>query len=542
MIINKKHIKQIFQLFLFSLGMVLQLSAQEINVQEGAVSYITGESIYVKFASTNGIENGDTLFMMKGEILNPVLVVENHSSISCLCRAIGDNIFEVADIIIAKQKGFETKGTPRLQPEEEIERDVNEQAIIFSEKKTVKSTVKQDVVGRISLSSYSNFSNASGNDIHRFRYTLSMKVLNISASKFSVETYISFSHKLNQWNLVKEDLNNALKIYNLALKYDFNKTATLWAGRKINPKIANIGAVDGLQFQKQFNNFFAGVVVGSRPDFHNYAYNINLPEFGAYFGHNNKVENGYIQTSLAFFEQRNGSNTDRRFTYFQHSNSYIKNLNFFSSFELDLYKLENGKPQNTISLTSLYLSVRYRFSRRLSLFSSYDNRKNVIYYETFKNYTDAILQQASRQGLRFRINYRPINYLNLGINAGTRFRKEDPRPTKTINSVVTYTRVPIINASLSVTSNFMQTSYLDGQVYGARLSKDFVKGKIYSQLHYRFVNFNYVSTANNLIQNIAEINFSYQHNKKLYFSVNFEATFQKEKNYNRVYINLRRKF
>jgi len=54
--------------------------------------------------------------------------------------------------------------------------------------------------------------------------------------------------------------------------------------------------------------------------------------------------------------------------------------------------------------------------------------------------------------------------------------------------------------------------------------------------------FNYVSSASNLKQNIGEVNFSYQFNKKLYLSVNLEATFQENENYNRVYLNLRRKF
>ena len=529
-------------MFLFLQGIVFHLNAQESKVNAGTVSYISGQSIYVKFVSTQGIENGDTLFMLKNEILQPVLVVEHRSSISCLCKTIGENTFKVSDEIVGLPKGIDSKDSPKIQPEEQIELDVNEQVLISSETETLKPKVNQNIAGRISLSSYSNFSNSTSEDVHRFRYTFSMKALNISESKLSAETYISFSHKLNQWDLVQEDLSNALKIYSLALKYDFNETTTIWAGRKINPKIANVGAVDGLQFQKQLNNFFVGAVVGSRPDFQNYGYNFDLLEYGAYIGQSQKVENGFVQTSLAFFEQRNSSNIDRRFTYFQHSNSFIKNVNIFTSFELDLYKLENGEPQNTVSLTSLYFSIRYRVTRRLSLFGSYDNRKNVIYYETFKNYSDEILQLASRQGLRFRINYRPINYLNIGINAGTRFRKEDPRPTKTLNSNVTYTRLPWINASLSLSSNLMQTSYLDGQIYGARLSKDIVPGKIYSQLHYRFVNFNYVNSASNLKQNIGEINFSYQFNKKLYLSVNLEATFQEKENYNRVYLNLRRKF
>ncbi|MBT3383084.1 MAG: hypothetical protein HN410_05135 [Prolixibacteraceae bacterium] len=542
MIKKRKHIKLLIQMVVFSLGLVFQVSGQEPKIIEGAVSYISGQSIYVKFESTQGIENGDTLFMLKNEILTPALIVEHRSSISCLCKAVGENTFKVADQIVGKQKGAKNREVTKTQTEEQVEQDVNEQALVSLEKGTEKPSAAQNVAGRISLSSYSNFSNSTGDDVHRFRYTVSMKALNISDSKLSAETYISFSHKLNQWDLVQEDLSNALKIYSLALKYDFNESATLWAGRKINPKIANVGAVDGLQFQKQFNNFFAGAVVGSRPDFQNYGYNIDLLEYGAYVGQSQKVENGFVQTSLAFFEQRNSSNIDRRFTYFQHSNSFIKNVNIFSSFELDLYKLENGVAQNTVSLTSLYFSIRYRVSRRLSLFASFDTRKNVIYYETFKNYADEVLQLASRQGLRFRVNYRPINYLNIGINAGTRSRKEDPRPTKTLNSNVTYTRLPWINASLALSSNLMQTSYLDGQVYGARLSKDIVPGKLYSQFHYRFVNFNYVSSASNLKQNIGEVNFSYQFNKKLYLSVNLEATFQENENYNRVYLNLRRKF
>ena len=525
------------------IGFILQLNAQETkNILEGSVSYISGKSIYVKFENTHGIENGDTLFIAKNVVLIPALIVQHKSSISCLCKAIGDNLFKVSDKITGKIKIISKTGRSKIQSEEKIEQDINEQVLTSSSSEIEKSKESQNIIGRLSLSSYSNFSNTKNDDIHRFRYTLSMKASNISSSKFSAETYISFSHKLNQWDVVQENLNNALKIYSLALKYDFNETTSLWAGRKINPKTANVGAIDGLQFQKQWKHFFAGAVAGTRPDYQNFGYNPDLFEYGAYIGQSKKVENGYLQTSLAFFEQRNNSKIDRRFIYFQHSNSFIKNINIFSSFELDLYKLENGVPTNTISLTSLYFSIRYRVSRRLSFFTSYDNRKNVIYYETFKNYADIIMQQASRQGFRFRINYRPINYLNVGVNAGTRFRKEDPRPTKTINGYATYTRVPVINASVTVTTNLMQTSYLDGQVYGVRLSKDIIQSKLYTMLNYRWVKFKYANSVSELKQNIGEINFSYQFNKKLYLSVNFETTFQDKENYNRVYLNLRRKF
>ena len=525
--------------FLFGIG---QVFAQEISFTEGVVSYITGQNIYVKFTNTGKIENGDTLFIQKNEVLVPALVVQHHSSISCLCNPIREQSFKVSDKIIAKGKIKTEKDVLIIQPENQIEKDVSEQVLTSEENKSPKTINKQNVAGTISVSSYSNFTNSLSDDLHRFRYVFSMNAQNISDSKLSAETYISFSHKLNQWDIVKEDLNNALKIYSLALRYDFNKSATVWLGRKINPVIANIGAIDGIQFQQEWNRIFIGVVGGTRPDYQNYGFNSKLIEYGAYVGQNLKVENGFLQTSLAFFEQRNNGNTDRRFIYFQHSNSYIKNINIFSSVELDLFKIENEKLQNTLSLTSLYLSVNYRVSRKLSLFGSYDNRKNVIYYETFKNYTDAILQQASRQGLRLRVNFRPVNYMNIGVNAGTRFMKNDPRATNTLNGNVSYSKIPFINSSLSLSANLMQTAYLDGQVYGARLSKDIFPGKLYGMLNYRWVQFNYANSVSQLNQNIGEIDFSYHFNKKLYLSVNFETTFQESEIYNRLYLNLRWKF
>ncbi|KJF44747.1 TonB-dependent receptor [Draconibacterium sediminis] len=535
--IRKPNIR-LFGLFLLFWG-TMAVNAQESGeLLNGKVSYVTGENIYVRFASTNQIENGDTLFIRDKNGLTPALLVDNKSSISCLCSVLGEHTFKVDDIVFGR-----TNKPVRevVQQQQDLpEKDVNERVLI-SQEPTKEPTRTQDINGRLSLSSYSNISDEADN-IHRFRYTLSAKASHLSGSKISAETYVSFTHKLNQWEVVQENLNNALKVYSLALKYDINESATFWAGRKINPRIANVGAIDGVQFEYKFKNMFAGIVGGTRPDHQDYGYNFDLFEYGAYVGQSKKTSNGFVQSSLAFFEQRNSGNIDRRFVYMQHTNSAIKNLTLFSSMELDLYKVENEKPTNTVSLTGLYFSARYRFSKRLSVFGSYDNRKNVIYYETFRNYADEILQQASRQGVRARINYRPVNGFIVGASAGTRFRDEGPRPTKTLNGFATWTKVPALNASLSITANLMQTSYLDGQVYGARLSKDLVSGKLYTMLHYRWVDFQYVNTLTNLQQHIGELDLSWQFSKKLYLSANYEATFQDQQLFNRLYLNLRIKF
>ena len=72
--------------------------------------------------------------------------------------------------------------------------------------------------------------------------------------------------------------------------------------------------------------------------------------------------------------------------------------------------------------------------------------------------------------------------------------------------------------------------------------QDLLKGKLTTIISYRKVKFDYVSSNSKLNQNIGGLDFSYQFNKKLYFAINFETTIEKEFNYNRVYLNLRKKF
>ena len=51
---------------------------------------------------------------------------------------------------------------------------------------------------------------------------------------------------------------------------------------------------------------------------------------------------------------------------------------------------------------------------------------------------------ASTQGYMFQANYRPTKNLSIGANAGYRFSKLDPRPSKNLYSYVTYSNVPWI--------------------------------------------------------------------------------------------------
>ena len=50
--------------------------------REGRVTFITSQSVYVRFSSMEGISEGDTLYKRQGDTNIPALQINNLSSIS----------------------------------------------------------------------------------------------------------------------------------------------------------------------------------------------------------------------------------------------------------------------------------------------------------------------------------------------------------------------------------------------------------------------------------------------------------------------------
>jgi len=538
--------KKIFAVFLLLIS-GFGLKCQTIGeAKEGSISFITSQNVYVKFQSTENIAVGDTLFTIQDTKKSPVLIVKDMSSISCVCTPISANQWTVGDKVSTQYKIIQLKKSAKTEPKPAV-------AAIFTAvdstttKKEIPIKSKQSISGRISVSSYSNFSSVSDLS-QRMQYTFSMNARNISNSKLSGEAYISFAHKINEWRVVKADIFNGLKIYSLALNYSINKNNTVWIGRKVNPLLSSVGAVDGLQYESKFKSLTVGIFAGTRPDYMNYSFNAKLLQYGGYMSHEHTTSNGNMQTSAAFVEQKNNGFTDRRFAYFQHTNSLLTNLYLFGSVEFDLYKKVMNTQDSTFtqdnkpSMSNVYVSLRYRVVKQLSLSLSYSTRQNIIYYETYKTIIDQLLAMANTQGYTFQISYRPGKYISLGANAGYRYSKQDPKPSKNLYSYLTYSNLPWINACVTISATLMETTYVSGSIYSAGLSRDLIPGKLFGGLDYRHVNYKFINTDSPLVQNMAEMNLTWMVAKKLSLSLNYEGTFEKGRNYERVYVNLTKRF
>jgi hypothetical protein len=538
------------QFFLIFCLIICYFDLRGQNVPEnltGQVSYISSQNIYVRFKSTEGITAGDTLYKVSNGTLIPVLIVTNLSSTSCICTKLSAISPDLTESIIAIKKGNINKPEKKVIEEEANAIPVLADTAISAKNKSRENTTKQKINGSISAISYSDFSNSPAANSQRYRYTLSLDASHIGNSKFSAESYISFRYKEGDWGEVQNNVFNALKIYGLSLRYDPNNTTQISVGRKINPRISSMSALDGLQVEKSFGKFAVGALVGTRPDYTDYSFNKDLFQFGGYLAFNKKTTKAYTENSLAFIQQMNHWKMDRRFLYFQHSSSLLKNLYFFGTFEVDLYELKhdtlnNDLPKTTFSPTGIFLSLRYKLTRKISLAASYDARKNVMYYETYKSFIDKTIENEMRQGLRLQLNYRITGNMIFGLQSGYRFLKSDRHPSKNVNGFLTYSQIPGIKLSATLSATYLESNYMNGNVYGLSLVRDLLKGKIQTGIGYRYVDYKLPENQQNITQHIGEMNLSWQFLKNFSISANYEGTFEQHLKYNRIYAQLRMRF
>ncbi|WP_337872030.1 hypothetical protein [Ignavibacterium sp.] len=539
------------KLFLCSLTALLFTSnviSQNNVIKEGTVSYISAQMVYVKFENTEGIEIGDSLFINKNKSYSPKLIVKFLSSISASCEKIDDSDFKRGDKLYAFIKKNDESTV--LQDSTTIESKLNQQVVIQDQNLESSPTNTSDIFlsgnyfnGRYSIQSYSNISNYKGeNDYQSWRHSLRIDYENIGYTNLSFYAYSIFNYRTTEWSSVTKNYFNALRIYDLHLKYEFNSDHQIWIGRFLNPRISNLSTVDGLLLESNFNIFSVGVVAGTRPDWGDFTFNSKLIECGVYLFRSDSLANGFIENTISLFQQTNNSRTDRRFIYFQHSNNAIRNFNLFASSEVDLYKRESGVEKNQFNLTSAFLSATYYPAREFSLNVSYDARKNVIYYETLKSLTDSVLENETRQGFRVRTTFKPFKYFGASLFAGYRFRKSDVKPSRNFGASIYYSFIPLIESGINISYNKLISNYVDGDVYSVYMSKSLTQFNSDISIGYRKTAYKFPLSQNSFDENALLIDYNLMLFKQLNFSVSYEGAFENRRTTSRFLVGITTRF
>lgn len=514
------------------------------NLKEGKVGYTSSQLVYVNFDNTDGISEGDTLYIKSKNKQYPALVVKYLSSSSAACEKLNGDDFKSGLVVYALLKKneqlvdsstaviIETNPTI-VKPLEKIKEPENNSSSAKSSK----------ISGRYSLQSYSNFNNIDKRgEYQRWRHSLRFGLQNIGGSGLSFSTYSIFAYRADQWKTVSSSLGKAVKVYDLNLSYQFDESARLWVGRYLNRKISNISIVDGLQFEKAFSFLTFGLVAGSRPNFSDFGLNTKLFEYGAYLSRYDTVGSGIMENTFSIFQQTNDFKTDRRFAYLQHNNTIITNTNLFASAEVDLYKKELGIGKSDFSLTSLYLAARYSPVREFSINLSYDARKNVYYYETFKSISDSVLENETRQGFRVRSIIKPINNIIIGLQYGYRYSKSDVKPSRNYGGNISYTMLPVVESSVGFNFNKLISSYVDGYVYSITLQKSLSSIRSDFSIGFRKTDYSFPYNSPKFEEKAILFDFSTSVFNPFSFSFGYEGVFESTRTYGRILFDLTTRF
>ena len=174
---------------------------------------------------------------------------------------------------------------------------------------------------------------------------------------------------------------------------------------------------------------------------------------------------------------------------------------------------------------------------------SYDSRKRIIYYETLQTEIERLLDDdIARQGVRTRINFRPYKNIFAGISYSKRFQSDNGNKSDNIYGYVTLSKVPNIGGRLSLTYNRNESNYLLSNIGGARYSKEFLNGRLQTDLYYRLVFYDYTSGIDSFEQHYYGTNLSYNINRKLLVSISGELSTFDEENNIRIYSRIIQRF
>jgi hypothetical protein len=501
---------------------VTQVNAQNQDMSHGVITYISARSTYVKFRTTKDIAIGDTLY--KANQI-PCLKVQNKSSISCMTEPISGCVVQVGDTLLFRINEAEVVKTnpvpssPTTLPVRTPDVDTVSVAAPSTKAPLVnRPNHPRYMRPRVSVASYNNF--AEVQPTSTWRLTWQAQGALKQNQRVSIDQYVVYRRSYDVRDTFLNSFANAFKVYSLAAQYQAGKAGTIAIGRKINQRFSSIGATDGLQYERALKRGASvGVLLGSRPRLADYAIDFNLLQGGVWLGFE-KPQKGdqpnkmHWQSTLGAIEQRNGSATDRRFFYTQHQVS-VGRFSTFGSAEVDFFQNIRDTVSLKPILTNTYLQIRYRFNQKSDVSFAYDNRRNIIFYESYKLFIDQVIDNETRHGFRMSWNYRLWKWWSVGTNGSMRLHTSNDGGMKNINGFITCSQIPGIKASLTLTAGLLNTAYLENTSYSARLAKSIWKNKVNLELNYRMLDYAYLNESANTSQHIYGLNVSTMVSKHL---------------------------
>ncbi|KAA3615235.1 MAG: hypothetical protein DWQ05_14840 [Calditrichaeota bacterium] len=468
------------------------------------VKYLSKENVYLDAGSDAGLRVGDIMVVRKKDKVIAKLEIVFIAKQSASCKIITkiNTVIQGDKVLLVKRKkravesmGKIDPGTKGTQKSEVTARSVPAREMPKRKKKRNKTRIS----GSASMQYY-QLRDHSERKMHfeqpTVRFRLRAKQIWGKDYNFSVRTRSRYYQRSTSYNtLPREEWRN--RIYEVS--FDYSNESALFnyqIGRIISNKFSGVGYIDGAQLRLNLNSkFTTGIFAGTQPQWQYSSFQTSMEKYGGFI---NFVDGKYgsrrLETTLAAAGEYHSGMVSREFLYLQNSYNDGGRWNLYQSLEIDINRDWRKKVvQESLSLSSLYLSLRYKISRNVATTFSYDNRKNYYSYDT-RTLADSLFDDALRHGFRSSLSIKLNKTLRFYSNLGVRKRETDNAATVSfaggLNKSNFFGRWVNLNIRFSGFSNL----YARGFNPSVRLGKTFRHGHT---LNLSYGNYNYILDSTN---------------------------------------------
>lgn len=463
---RKSVVPGILRTGLVVLFLVLPLAAKDSSIR---VKYVSPEFVYISAGQAEGIRKTDRLTVLKKNkriaVLEAVYTASHSSSCKILTQSAPVRAGDTVLLLTQKQ--------PLQTPKDSV---LVSRTRSVKKRKTAYETLPIRISGYAALQSF-RFIDASGYDQNLPSLRFKLKVNNLFSPHLKFR--LRFRSRYNRQGRSLPALSQQNRLYEASLSYD-NPQAFFYAklGRIISSAFSGIGYMDGLLLGQRFSEQWKwGVFAGTQPQWQYSDFQTAFQKYGAFvnfvqgrFGFNR------LEAGLSAAAVYHNHTVSREFLFQRFFFSARNKWTFYQSLEIDINRNWRRKrvPQ-TISLSGLYLSGRYKFTPSFSAGLQYDNRKNYYTYE-IRSLADSLFDAAQRQGLRSSAQIRFLEHYQVTLSFGIRKRATEKPLTVSYGTAVRRRDFLIKHLSLSGGINGFNSYFISGLNPSARIGFHFPRG------------------------------------------------------------------
>lgn len=401
--LEKKMIKNLLVSMIIFQGFIF---AQKTVRAEGTITYVTTDQVYSNIGLNKGAAVGDTLKVLRrGQELGLIHItsIANKSSVSESLVPILQ--FQLGDRVVLDKIRIEV-----LPTKKEIVSKKPKPSKLANRPKWRQSG---NISARYMSTQYSD-KPTNNRSIGMVNYRLRASgVLNPQLWVYGRSDLLSGDFNLYQARLTVGKSNG--KFF-------------MQLGRVFSPALAGLGATDGLVVSTSIKKGVTlGMLGGYLPTQKNMNFSKEVLKTGGFIHLKKRTNHIRINGSASFAQQKFNGQTDREFVYWSWRSDYKKSLSISINQTIDLYTTQSIGDRKSMTPTSNQLSIKFRPTSNLSIYSRYSGRRQVVYYESGQTLPDSLFQDELRSGWYNALHWSNNRFGNIQVGLNLRSQKSFDR-------------------------------------------------------------------------------------------------------------------